>query len=124
MKGHKIMNYKHITINERCCIANFLDLGWSLRKIAKHLNRNVSTISREVKRNSTNGKYLAHIACENYTKNRKNCPKTFPFSPLLFPPPGKEKRLTTIPAHATIGVNNPLDNQTGERIYKNEQDCC
>ena len=66
------MNYKHITINERCCIANFLDLGWSLRKIAKHLNRNVSTISREVKRNSTNGKYLAHIACENYTKNREN----------------------------------------------------
>lgn len=45
----------------------------SLRKIAKHLNRNVSTISREVKRNSTNGKYLAHIACENYAKNRKNC---------------------------------------------------
>ena len=65
------MNYKHITINERCCIANFLDLGWSLRKIAKHLNRNVSTISREVKRNSTNGKYLAHIACENYTKIEK-----------------------------------------------------
>ena len=67
------MNYKHITTNERCCIANFLSLGLSLRKIAKHLNRNVSTISREVKRNSTNGKYLAHIACENYAKNRKNC---------------------------------------------------
>ena len=67
------MNYKHITINERCCIANFLGLGWSIRKIAKHLNRNASTISREVKRNSTNGKYLAHIACENYAKNRKNC---------------------------------------------------
>ena len=73
MKGHKFMNYKHITTNERCCIANFLSLGLSLRKIAKHLNRNVSTISREVKRNSTNGKYLAHIACENYAKNRKNC---------------------------------------------------
>ena len=67
------MNYKHITTNERCCIANFLSLGLSLRKIAKHLNRNVSTISREVKRNSTNGKYLAHIACENYAQNRKNC---------------------------------------------------
>ena len=39
------MNYKHITINERCCIANFLGLGWSIRKIAKHLNRNASTIS-------------------------------------------------------------------------------
>ena len=67
------MNYKHISINERCCMANFLSLGWNLRKIAKHLNQNVSTISREVKRNFTNGKYLAHIACENYSKNRKNC---------------------------------------------------
>lgn len=73
MKGHKIMNYKHITINERCCIANFLDLGWSIRKIAKYLNRNASTISREIKRNSVNGKYLAHIANENYLNNRMNC---------------------------------------------------
>lgn len=67
------MNYKHITTNERCCMANFLSLGWSLRKIAKHLNRNVSTISREIKRNSTNSKYLAHVACANYIKNRENC---------------------------------------------------
>ena len=67
------MNYKHITINERCCIANFLDLGWSIRKIAKHLNRNASTISREIRRNSVNGKYLAHIANEIYLNNRLNC---------------------------------------------------
>lgn len=67
------MNYKHITISERCYIANFLSLGWSLRKIVKHLNRNVSTILREIKRNSTNGKYLAYVSCENYAKNRKNC---------------------------------------------------
>ena len=67
------MNYKHITIHERCCIANFLDLGWSLRKIAKYLNRNASTISREIKRNSVNGKYLAHIANEVYISNRINC---------------------------------------------------
>lgn len=73
MKGHKFMNYKHITINERCCIANFLELNWSLRKIANHLDRNVSTISREVKRNSVNGKYFAHIASENYDKRRLNC---------------------------------------------------
>ena len=73
MKGHKIMNYKHITINERCCIANFLELGWSIRKIAKHLNRNASTISREIRRNSFNRKYLAHIANETYLNNRMNC---------------------------------------------------
>lgn len=73
MKGHKLMNYKHITINERCCIASFLDLGWSIRKIAKHLDRNASTISREIKRNSVNGKYLAHIANDNYVSNRLLC---------------------------------------------------
>ncbi|MCI6668746.1 IS30 family transposase [Romboutsia timonensis] len=67
------MNYKNITINERCCIANFLDLGWSIRKIAKYLNRNAYTISREIRRNSVNGKYLAHIANEIYLNNRMSC---------------------------------------------------
>lgn len=67
------MNYKHINMNERCCIANFLDLGWSIRKIAKYLNRNASTISREIKRNSIDRKYLAYIANETYLNNRMNC---------------------------------------------------
>ncbi len=31
------MSYKHITINERCCIVEYLNLGWSLSKIAKEL---------------------------------------------------------------------------------------
>ena len=42
------MSYKHITINERCCIVEYLNLGWSLSKIAKELNRNKSSISREI----------------------------------------------------------------------------
>ena len=33
------MSYKHITINERCCIVEYLNLGWSLSKIAKELNK-------------------------------------------------------------------------------------
>ena len=77
MKGHKIMNYKHITINERCCIDNFLDLGWSIRKIAKHLNRNAYTISRNIRRNYINGKYLAHIANETYINLIINLITTF-----------------------------------------------
>ena len=64
------MNYKHISINKRCCIANFLNLGWSIRKIAKHLNRNASTISRK---NYINEKYLAHIANEAYINNKIEC---------------------------------------------------
>ena len=69
MKGHKIMNYKHISINKRFYITNFLNLGQSIRKISKHLNRNASTISRK---NYINEKYLAHIANEAYINNKMN----------------------------------------------------
>ena len=31
------MSYKHITINERCCIEEYLKFGWNLSKIAKSL---------------------------------------------------------------------------------------
>ena len=45
------MNYKHITINERCCIANFLGLGWSIRKIANMIatSTNADTFKLEPK---------------------------------------------------------------------------
>ena len=42
------------------------------KRVAKHLNRNASTISREVRRNSINGKSLTHIASEIYLNNRMN----------------------------------------------------
>ena len=34
------MSYKHITINERYCIVEYLNLRWSLSKIAKELGTN------------------------------------------------------------------------------------
>ena len=67
------MSYKHITINERCCIVEYLNLGWSLSKIAKELNRNKSSISREIRRNYLNGKYTAHIAQDKYEIRRTKC---------------------------------------------------
>lgn len=53
------MSYYHLTIDERCRIYNFRKSGLSLREIAKALSRNVSTISRELKRNkyTSNGMY-------------------------------------------------------------------
>lgn len=44
-------NYNHLSKEERAQIAIFKKNGYSLRKIAKELERSVSTISREVKRN-------------------------------------------------------------------------
>lgn len=46
------MNYIHLTIEERACIAKFKEMNMNLREMAKILDRNVSTISRELKRNS------------------------------------------------------------------------
>lgn len=67
------MSYNHITINERCCIVEYLNLGWSLSKIANELGRNKSTISREIRRNSIDGQYKAHIAEEKYKIRRVKC---------------------------------------------------
>lgn len=69
------MNYNHLTINERACVYQFRELGMSMRQIAKALNRNVSTISRELKRNycGCKYKYLAHIAEKKYNVRRKKC---------------------------------------------------
>lgn len=67
------MSYKHITTYEFCCIENFIELGGSLRKIANHLGRNVSTLSREVSRNRMKQKYNAVTAQESYVVRRHNC---------------------------------------------------
>ncbi len=45
------MNYKHLSIEERSCIRKYYVEGLSYRKIAKLIGRNVSTISREIRRN-------------------------------------------------------------------------
>lgn len=44
------MNYKHINIDERACIENWRKNNVSISEIARRLNRNKSSISRELKR--------------------------------------------------------------------------
>lgn len=67
------MSYKHLTINERAKIEVLQNQGYSLRKIANILNRSVSTISREIKRNSKENFYYAESAENNYHLRKKNC---------------------------------------------------
>lgn len=50
--------YKRLTLQERFKIEKYLALSWSISQIAFHLNRNKSSISREVKR-AKNGVYDA-----------------------------------------------------------------
>ncbi len=74
------MNYIHLTIEERACISKFIEMNMSLREMAKLLNRNVSTLSREIKRNSfkksRNHSVTAYSPtyADNMYKNRRlNC---------------------------------------------------
>ena len=47
------MNYHHFTIEERCCLLEYYVKGKSYREIARLLGRNVSSVSRELRRNCT-----------------------------------------------------------------------
>ena len=45
--------YHHFTIEERACLRKYYVEGKSYREIAKLLGRNVSSVSRELRRNCT-----------------------------------------------------------------------
>ena len=67
-------HYTHLTIDEREKARVLLELGFSLRAIARKLNRAVSTISREIRRNQKkNGEYVAHIAQKKSNLRKRKC---------------------------------------------------
>lgn len=66
-------DYNHFTLSEREMLSFFLCIGLNISEIAKLLEKNKSTISRELKRNSTNGVYKPRYADEYYEKRRKTC---------------------------------------------------
>ena len=47
------MNYQHLSIEESSCIRKYYVDGLSYREIARLMGRNVSTVSREIRRNCT-----------------------------------------------------------------------
>jgi IS30 family transposase len=53
---------RHLRLSEREELSRGLASGWSLRRIAQHLNRSPATISREVKRNGGIESYRAAAA--------------------------------------------------------------
>lgn len=77
-------HHKHLTIEEREKILYFLAKGYTISKIATELNRHKSTISRELKRNSSAKGYFPSSAQRRYNKRRKACgPKRKLADPVL-----------------------------------------
>lgn len=67
--------YKHLTLFERERIMFFKAKGYKITQIAEKLGRNKSTISRELKRNSSQ-EYLPAEAEAKYHQRRKACKPT------------------------------------------------
>ena len=71
------MNYKHLSIEGRSCIRKYYVDGLSYREIARLIGRNVSTVSREIRRNCTHMydilTYYPHTAQKKYLLRRSYC---------------------------------------------------
>ena len=71
------MGYVHFSIEERCCLREYYKKGMSYRKIAEMLGRNVSSVSRELRRNCTHfydvPSYYPHTAQKKSNLRRSYC---------------------------------------------------
>lgn len=81
------MSYHHYTIEERCCLREYYKKGYSYRKIAELLGRNVSSVSRELRRNCTHyydtPKYYPHTAQKKSNLRRSYCHRGMFWQPEL-----------------------------------------
>ena len=66
-------HYHHLTLSERENLLFFRAQSYSISRIAAALGRDKSTISRELRRNTMNGKYLPITAQQQYARRRKAC---------------------------------------------------
>lgn len=91
------MSYHHLTTFERAKIGILLEYGFTQKSIAEQLRRSRSTISREIKRNSQNGKYIPENAQQKYELRRANCGRTGKYSEKLAELINEKLRLTWSP---------------------------
>ena len=71
------MSYTHLTIEERCSLREYYLKRYSYRKIAELIGRNISTVSRELRRNCTHmydiPAYYPYTAQKKYLLRRSYC---------------------------------------------------
>jgi len=114
------MTYKHLTFAERCKIAAFWKAGYHQKEIAKELQVNESTISRELKRNKRwNGVYSPEQAHVTYQYRRKHCRKKKKFTVELQAMVTEKLNLNWSPEQISgYGKRHHLFDISHERIYQ------
>ena len=66
------MAHRHLTLSDRYCIQNLLELGYSNLKIANKVAYSKTAITNEISRNSIKNIYCAETAHELYLSRRKS----------------------------------------------------
>lgn len=77
------MSDQHLTIFERARIETLRSAGLSLRTITQRIERDVSTVTREIRRNATGHQYEAEKAKSAYQERRKHCGRIGKWTPAL-----------------------------------------
>lgn len=67
------MSDQHLTPFERARIETLRSAGVSMRGIARRIERHVSTVSREIRRNAAGRQYSAEKAESIYQERRTHC---------------------------------------------------
>ena len=116
------MSYTHFTIEERCCLREFYKKGYSYRKIAKLLGRNVSSVSRELRRNCTHmyeiPSYYPHTAQKKSDLRRSYCHRGMFWSQELIKYI-EEKLLATWSPEQIANATSPFEKMPSARtIYR------
>ncbi|WP_271399141.1 IS30 family transposase [Salinicoccus roseus] len=77
------MSYQHLTTFERARIETLRSAGVSMRGIARRIERHVSTVSREIRRNAAGRQYSAEKAESIYQERRTHCGRIGKWTPEL-----------------------------------------
>ena len=122
------MSYHHYSIEERCCLREYYKKGYSYRKIAKLLGRNVSSVSRELRRNCTHmydiPTYYPHTAQKKSNLRRSYCHRGMFWSQELIAYI-EEKLLATWSPEQIANAPSPFEKMPSARtiyrwIYENK----
>lgn len=127
------MKYHQLTLKERYQIYAYNKVGYLQKDIAKKLNVSESTISREIKRNSTNGTYnpekaelikhqrhrdkLKHIKLTNLVKNYIQDKLSLDWSPEQIAGVMKKTKIKNAVSYETIYQYIYKDKNCGGKLY-------
>ncbi len=117
----KVANMNHLTQEQRYTISVMKEQGYVQKEIAKTINKDKSTVSRELGRNcdQRSGKYTSDLAQRKYNERQKTKPRAINFTDDFKAYVDKKLEQKWSPEQISkTPVNNGLTLVSHERIYQ------